>query len=466
MSADMPPGAHVFFRGRAVREPLRLISRPAAAPLRGRPELPGDKSISHRALLLGALAAGRSRVSGLLEAEDVLATAAAVRALGVPIERSAQGIWTVDGGGLGALWEPARPIDCGNAGTLARLVSGILAANPMTVTLCGDASLSARPMERVFEPLRAMGARITARQGDRLPGTLQGTARPLPLDRTLAVPSAQVKSAILLAGLHSPAESRLHEPVKTRDHTERMLCSMGASLRSEPHPRGGVQHALTGGRELAPLQLRVPRDPSSAALIAATALTVEGSEIELPAVCANPGRCGFFDTVREMGADVEFRNPRIEGGEPVADIHVRQAPLRGVRVPAERAPSMIDEYPALAVLAAFADGETCMEGLGELRAKECDRLAAMADGLANCGVHARTGADSLRVRGRGKPPGGAEVQARGDHRVAMAFLALGQGAKADVRIDDGRAIATSFPDFVACLAALGGNVGPCAGSER
>ena len=437
-----------------------LVAHRATRPLQGEAALPGDKSISHRALLLGALAEGTTRVSGLLEGEDVLASAQALAALGVPTRRLAPGKWEVAGGGLGALAEPARPIDCGNAGTLARLITGILAANPLTVTLTGDASLSSRPMERVFAPMRDVGAEILCRDGGRLPATIRGTRRPLPIDWTLPVPSAQVKSAILLAALHGPGETTVSEPVATRDHTERMLHRMGAAIESETTLDGARHHAVIGGSDLSPLRFAVPRDPSSAALVAAAALMVEGSSIRLPSVCINPSRIGFFDTIAEMGADVSYENRRKEAGEPVADLRVRQAPLTSVRVPAKRAPSMIDEYPALAALAAFAEGETVMEGVQELRTKETDRVAAMADGLAACGVRVQADADRLTVRGCGCPEGGATVRARGDHRIAMAFLALGQGARTPVHVDDARAIGTSFPGFSELLVSLGGRIEP------
>ncbi len=442
-----------------------IVARPASGPLRGEARVPGDKSISHRSLLFGALAEGTTRVEGLLEGEDVLATAAALEALEVPARRLSPGVWEIDGGGLGALAEPDRPIDCGNAGTLARLICGILAANPLVATLTGDASLSRRPMERVFAPMRAVGAEIRCREGGRLPALVKGTRRPLPVDWTLPVASAQVKTAILLAGLHGPGETRVAEPVATRDHSERMLLRMGASLETEPLPGGGRRHALIGARDLRPLSFRVPADPSSAALIAAAALVAEGSDVRLPGVCVNPTRSGFFETVAEMGAEIETENVREEGGETVADLRVRQAPLRGIRVPAERAPSMIDEYPALAALAAFAEGETRMEGVRELRAKESDRIQAMADGLAACGVRVESEEDRLSVWGGGRPAGGATVEVRGDHRIAMAFLALGQGARAPVRVDDGRAIDTSFPGYAALVASLGGRLETGGGRE-
>ncbi len=442
--------------------PQPLETRSGAEPLRGEAVIPGDKSISHRALLLGALSEGKTRASGVLEGEDVLSTARAVASLGVPVTRIAPGVWEIDGGGLGALTDPVGPIDCGNAGTLARLISGIIAANPLTATLIGDASLSGRPMERVFAPMRAVGANILCREGGRLPATIRGTHRPLPIDWTLPVASAQVKSAILIAALHGPGETALTEPAASRDHTERMLLRMGAKLQSETLRNGGRRHTLVGGSDLSPLQFGIPRDPSSAALVATAALLVEGSDILLPSICINPSRIGFFETAAEMGAGISFENRREEAGEPVADIRVRHAPLKGIRVPVDRAPSMIDEYPALAALAAFAEGKTAMAGVGELRAKETDRIQAMVDGLADCGVRVEADADSFTVHGCGHPAGGATIRTRNDHRIAMAFLALGQGTQDPVRVDDTRAIDTSFPDFVHLLTSLGCGFAPVA----
>lgn len=431
----------------------------SGGPLCGTVRVPGDKSISHRALILGALAEGETRATNLLEAEDVLATAGALRALGVPLERTGEGEWTVSGGGLGAIAEPETVIDCGNSGTTARLLSGLIAANPVTATLTGDASLCARPMARVFEPMREIGAEIRGRAGDRLPAIIHGTRRPLPVDWELPVASAQVKSAILLVALHGRAETRLIEPEPTRDHTERMLRRMGAHIESCPLPTGGIEHRIRGGEALAPLEVAIPADPSAAALVAAAALVVEGSEVLLEGVCVNATRIGFFETLAEMGARIDHRNPRESGGEPVADIAIRHGPLRGVRVPAERAPRMIDEYPALAVVAAFAEGETRMEGVADLRAKESDRIATTAAGLARCGVRVATDSDTLSVRGTGRPTGGATVAVQGDHRIAMAFLALGLGAKSPVAIDDIRPARTSFPDYVALMQGLGANLG-------
>ena len=427
-------------------------------PLGGEARIPGDKSISHRALLLGLLAEGESRIAGLLEGEDTLATTRAVAALGARVERDGPGAWRVTGGGTGAFREPEDIIDCGNSGTLARLLTGILAACPVTATLTGDASLRSRPMERVFAPMREIGAGITGREGGCLPAVIRGAERPLPIDWTLEIPSAQVKSAILLAGLQMPGETRVTEPVASRDHTERMLRRMGAPVESSRGAGDCRVHTIRGGIDLRPLEIEVPGDPSSAALVVAAVLAAAGSEVSLPGIGTNPLRSGFYQTIREMGAGLETV-PVGGEEEPVGDLHVRQGPLRGVLVPAGRAASMIDEYPALAVVAAFAEGETVMEGLGELRAKESDRLSALVGGLTACGVRARVEEDRLVVVGTGRPPaGGASVRACGDHRIAMAFLALGLGAEAPVEIDDIRSVATSFPGYVGLMRGLGARI--------
>lgn len=434
-------------------EPLEV--QPADASLMGKAAVPGDKSISHRTLILAAIAEGQSRIEGLLESEDVLATAEAIRSMGVSIERNSDGVWVVEGGGLGALAEPEREIDCGNAGTAARLLMGVVAANPITATFTGDSSLRQRPMERVFAPMREVGATIECREGGLLPATVRGASRPLPVDWTLPMASAQVKSAILLAGLHCEAETRVVEPRLSRDHTERLLRLMGAQIRTMETGAGGAEHLLTGGVDLSPLSLRVPGDPSSAALVAAAALAVKGSEVTMPGVCINPTRCGFLRTIAEMGADAKYRNPREVDGEVVADLTIRQRPLRGTTVPAERAPTMIDEYPALAVVACFASGEVRMEGVGELRAKESDRIAAIAEVLELCGVRVEVGDDLLVVNSRGQPKGGFCAPTFGDHRLAMACVALGLGSKEGLRIDDVSSIRTSFPGYLDLMRGLG-----------
>jgi 3-phosphoshikimate 1-carboxyvinyltransferase len=420
--------------------------------------VPGDKSISHRALMLGALAVGRTRIEGLLEGEDVLRTAAAVRALGASAERGADGAWTVDGVGVGGFAEPGDVLDFGNSGTGIRLMLGALASTPLTAVFTGDASLRRRPMGRVARPLERMGARILARDGDRLPLTLVGASDPLPISYTLPVASAQVKSAVLLAGLNAPGETRVIEPLATRDHTERMLRHFGATVLTTSS-NGGREIRLTGEVELKAHDLVVPGDPSSAAFPIAAALIVPGSEIEIAGVSMNELRTGLLITLGEMGARIERVNARVAGGEEVADLIVRASALKGVEVPAERAPSMIDEYPVLAVAAAFAEGRTVMHGLGELRVKESDRLAAVSEGLAACGVAVEIEGDTLTVEGLGgRPRGNAAIAARLDHRIAMAFLVMGLAAERPVSIDDAETINTSFPGFVRLMNGLGATI--------
>jgi 3-phosphoshikimate 1-carboxyvinyltransferase len=431
-----------------------------AAALNGRMRAPGDKSVSHRALILGALAVGRTRVTGLLEGEDVLRTAAAMRALGAAIARGADGAWTIDGVGIGGLVEAPDMLDLGNSGTGARLVMGVVASHPLTTFLTGDASLRRRPMARVAEPLQRIGARIVARDGMRLPLAVIGAAAPLPIAYRLPVASAQVKSAVLLAGLNAPGETTVIEPQPTRDHSERMLRHFGAELAVIDEPEGR-RITLKGQPELRAADLRVPGDPSSAAFPVVAALIVPGSEVVIEGVGVNPLRAGLFETLKEMGAELAFGNERSAGGEPVADLTVRASTLRGVEVPAERAPRMIDEYPVLAVAAAFATGRTVMHGLGELRVKESDRLSAIAQGLTACGVTVAVAGDTLAVEGLGAPPaGGAAIAARLDHRIAMAFLVLGLAARRPVRIDDADTIATSFPGFVEAMNGLGARIAP------
>ena len=437
----------------------RPLRARAGKALTGRIGVPGDKSISHRALMLGALAIGRTSVAGMLEGEDVLNTASAMRALGARVERTGDGEWSVDGLGVGGLAQPDDILDFGNAGTGARLALGLLAGNPLTATLTGDASLRKRPMGRVTAPLELMGARFVAREGNLLPLTITGTDAPLPIEYRLPVPSAQVKSAILLAGLSSPGTTILIEPEPTRDHTERMLRHFGASLSVEDTKDGRVV-ALRGQPELQAATIRVPGDPSSAAFPIVAALIVPGSDITISHVGFNPLRTGLIDTLREMGASIDIVNARDEGGEPVGDLRVRASELKGVRVPAERAPSMIDEYPILAMAAACAEGTTDMAGLAELRVKESDRLAAVANGLAACGATVEAGSDRLIVTGNGKPPaGGATIPTGLDHRIAMSFLVLGLVARQTIAVDDARPIDTSFPDFAGRMAALGADIG-------
>ncbi len=430
-------------------------SRPPR-PLAGRTGVPGDKSISHRALMLGALAIGRTEISGLLEGEDVLATAAALNALGAAAAPIGGGRWTVDGVGVGGLAEPEDLLDLGNSGTAARLLLGLLATHPIAAFVTGDASLRRRPMSRVVEPLSRFGARFLTREGGRLPLAVTGAADPIPVAYRLPVPSAQVKSAVLLAGLNTPGTTIVVEPLATRDHTERMLRHFGATVAAEPAKGGGLEIAVEGFPELAAAPIAVPGDPSSAAFPLIAALIVPGSEVTIERVGVNPLRTGLLECLREMGADIALLNEREEGGEPVADLFARAGTLTGADIPAERAPRMIDEYPILAVAAACARGRTIMRGLAELRVKESDRLAAIAEGLSRCGVRVTVDGDTLSVEGDGGPPeGGALIATRLDHRIAMAFLVLGLAARRPVRIDDAAPIATSFPGFVALMNGLG-----------
>ena len=420
--------------------------------------MPGDKSISHRALMLGALATGRTRITGLLEADDVINTARAVTALGAPAARTG-GVWEILGRGVGGLAEPNGPLDFGNSGTGSRLMMGVIAGQPITATLKGDASLSRRPMGRILTPLKRMGLQVLDGDRDTLPLTIRGAADLVPIEYELPVPSAQLKSAILIAGLAAAGRTTvISEP--TRDHTERMLRFFGAEITTE---RRGAKEAITitGEAELSGGDVIVPGDPSSAAFLAAAALVSPGSEITIEGILTNPTRAGFYLTLREMGADIAFLNERSEGGEPVADLRVRHSRLKGVRVPPERAPSMIDEYPVLAAVAAFADGETRMEGLAELKVKESDRLAATAAGLEATGVAARVEGDTLIVRGgAGKVKGGGRVVTHMDHRIAMAFLTLGLGSDAPVTVDDTSFIATSFKEFEGLMAGVGARLEP------
>jgi 3-phosphoshikimate 1-carboxyvinyltransferase len=436
--------------------PTPLAASRPAAPLNGTVRVPGDKSISHRALMFGALAVGRTEIAGLLEGEDVLATAAALRAMGAGIERKGDGRWTVDGVGVGGLAEPADVIDLGNSGTAARLLLGILATHPFTAFITGDASLRSRPMGRVIDPLSRFGARFISRDGGRLPLVVTGAASPVPQEYRLPVPSAQVKSAVLLAGLNTPGATTVVEPQPTRDHTERMLGHFGAKIATEPAQGGGRRITVEGWPELAAAPVAVPGDPSSAAFPLVAGLIVPGSEVTISGVGLNPSRTGLLASLLEMGADIALLNERTEGGEPVADFRVRAGTLKPADIPPERAPSMIDEYPVLAIAAACANGTTVMRGLAELRVKESDRLAGIAEGLVRCGVKVEVEGDTLRVTGGGGPPkGGAAIATRLDHRIAMAFLVLGIAARDPVAIDDCRPIATSFPDFVPLMRRLG-----------
>ena len=431
---------------------LRPLTAVAAGPLIGRVRVPGDTSISHRALLLGALATGTTRIRGLLEAEDVINTGRALEALGVPVERLGPE-WQVKGRGVGGLRQPDGALDFGNSGTGTRLMLGVLAGHPLTARLRGDASLSRRPMGRVLKPLQQMGLEVEE-NSDRLPLTVRGTSSLVPIEYELPVPSAQVKSAILLAGLHAAGETTVIEAEPTRDHTERMLRFFGAWVRSITKD-GRTRITVRGDAELTGRALLVPGDPSSAAFVAAAALLVPGSDVTIEGVLTNPTRVGFYRTLREMGGNVHFLNEREEGGELVADIRVRFSRLKGITVPATRAPSMIDEYPILAVAAAFANGTTCMEGLAELKVKESDRLAATAAGLLTNGVAAEVSGDALIVDGVGRVRGAGKVETHLDHRIAMAFLTLGFAADQPVTVDDTTMVATSFPEFRALMQGLG-----------
>lgn len=434
-----------------------MISRPIA-PLRGCCTVPGDKSISHRALMLGASAIGETTVHGLLEAEDVLATADALRALGASIERRGEG-WVIQGQGVGGLREPDRVLDLGNSGTGVRLLTGLVASHPFRTFFTGDESLRRRPMRRIIDPLQRMGATFWTRSGDRLPLAVEGSAALLPMSYTLPMASAQVKSAILLAALNTSGVTTVTEPYPSRDHTERLLCHFGAALTAEELPTGGRRVTLTGQPELNGCRIDVPADISSAAFPLVAATLVPGSSIRIAGVGLNPLRTGLITTLVEMGADIRVENEREANGEPVADLTVAAASLRGTVVPAARVPAMIDEFPILAAAAACASGVTRMEGLGELRVKESDRLAAVADGLHACGVNVETGDDWLAVTGNGTPPaGGNSVTVHFDHRIAMAFLVLGIAAQAPIAIDDASAIATSFPDFVPLMNGLGAQI--------
>ncbi|MGH7114794.1 MAG: 3-phosphoshikimate 1-carboxyvinyltransferase, partial [Stellaceae bacterium] len=379
-----------------------------------------------------------------------------LNALGVAATPAGNGRWTVDGVGVGGLAEPENLLDLGNSGTSARLLLGILATHPLTAFVTGDASLRRRPMRRVTEPLGRFGAQFLCREGARLPLAVTGAADPVPIEYRLPVPSAQVKSAVLLAGLNTPGATTVIEPQATRDHTERMLRHFGAAVATEPAEGGGLRITIEGFPELAAAPIAVPGDISSAAFPLVAALIVPGSEVTIEGVGVNPLRAGLLECLREMGADITMVNQRDEGGEPVADLCARAGALRGADIPAERAPRMIDEYPVLAVAAACAKGRTVMRGLAELRVKESDRLAAIATGLAGCGVHVRVDGDDLIVEGDGGPPqGGASIATELDHRIAMAFLVLGLASRQPVRIDDAAPIATSFPDFIPLMSRLG-----------
>ena len=443
--------------------PIPMTSTPCG-PLKGEAHVPGDKSISHRSLIFGAMAVGETKITGLLEGEDVLDTAKAMRAFGADVVRDEDGTWHVHGVGVGGFAEPDNVIDCGNSGTGVRLIMGAMASCPITVTFTGDASLNKRPMARVTDPIALFGAQSVGRAGGRLPMTIVGAADPVPVRYVVPMPSAQVKSAVLLAGLNAPGETVVIEKEATRDHTERMLAGFGADIRTEETEEGRVI-TLTGQPELKPQTIVVPRDPSSAAFPVCAAVITPGSDVLVPNIGLNPTRAGLFTTLREMGADLTYENEREEGGEPVADLRAKFSPdLKGIEVDPARAASMIDEYPVLSVVAAFAQGDTVMKGVKELRVKESDRIDAMAKGLRANGVEVDEGEDWWIVKGlgHGNVPGGATCESHLDHRIAMSFMVMGMATQQPVSVDDGGPIATSFPIFERLMGDLGAQLSSAA----
>ena len=426
--------------------------------LSGTAVIPGDKSVSHRSLILGALSIGETKISGLLLGQDVLGTARAMSSFGAEVTDHGEGNWTVNGVGVGGFSEPEDVIDCGNAGTGVRLIMGAMSTSPINATFTGDASLRSRPMGRITDPLELFGAESHGRSEGFLPLTMVGARDAMGVTYTSPHPSAQIKSAVLLAGLNAMGETTLIEPEKTRDHSERMLRGFGANIETVKIAEG-FAITLQGRPELIAQDIAVPCDPSSAAFPICAALIVEGSEVILPNICLNPTRTGLFTTLIEMGADIKFVNEREEGGEPVADLRVKASGLSGIEVPSDRAPSMIDEYPILSVVAAFASGKTIMRGIRELRVKECDRIDAMARGLEAMGVNVEEGEDYLIVHGQdGEVEGGGIAQTNLDHRIAMSFLCMGLATKNPVTVDDGHAIETSFPIFKELMTKLGASI--------
>jgi len=438
---------------------MTVLTSSPVARISGDIRVPGDKSISHRSLMIGAVAVGETVIEGLLEGEDVLRTAETLSAMGIESSRDSGGAWHVYGAGVGGLAPPETILDLGNAGTGARLLMGLIATHDITAQLTGDASLRRRPMGRIATPVEQMGAQVIATEGDRMPLTIIGAKEPVPIEYILPVPSAQVKSAVLLAGLNTPGITRVIEDRPSRDHTELMLRNFGADIRVEELPNGGRRISLVGQPELTAQTVIVPGDPSSAAFPAVAALIAPEADLTIQNVGMNPLRAGLFTTLAEMGGNIEFENARTEAGEPVADLKIGAGGLKGVTVPADRAPAMIDEYPILAVAAAYAEGATRMEGLSELRVKESDRLAAISEGLTGCGVTVTIEGDDLIVEGKGgKIPGGGTAKTDMDHRIAMAFLVAGIGAEKPVSIDDDSAIGTSFPGFAPLMAEIGAEI--------
>lgn len=434
----------------------RFLCAAKSDNLSGTITVPGDKSISHRALMLASIAIGESTITGLLEAEDVLNTAKAMAALGVRVERHSDNSWHVHGRGIGGLQQPSDIIDFGNSGTGVRLCAGLVATTPIKTGFTGDDSLRGRPMKRITDPLRLFGTTIDTLPGDLLPMRITGAQNPVPVSYTLPVASAQVKSAVLLAGLNAPGDTSVTEPVATRDHTEKMLAAFGAQISACNSDKGRVI-TVSGQNELTACDITVPADPSSAAFAVVAGIICDGSRIIVENVLLNPTRIGLIDTLIEMGADIQIKNRRASGGEDVGDLHVMASKLTGITVPAEKAPSMIDEYPILAVAASFASGTTRMEGIGELRVKESDRLEFVANGLMANGVTVRNGPDWMEIDGSESVPGGATVATGLDHRIAMSFLVLGLASDTPICVDDADIIATSFPGFEELMVSLGAN---------